>query len=163
MLPSKDRVVKFTGYNITELEVRYCVDRCFNNEDAARYLKISIDTWKKYANRYINPKTGNTYWKDLQQIKKHNKPGRVKTNTEECLDGIRKVQNRRIFLERLIEYGFFPEVCQYCGFNEKRVTDMRCPLVLAFSDGDITNGKIENILILCYNCYALTQGDMAIK
>ena len=42
------------------------------------------------------------------------------------------------------------EKCNNCGFEEKRLTDGKVPLVLDFEDGDRKNHKHENLRMLCF-------------
>ena len=51
------------------------------------------------------------------------------------------------------------EKCNECGFEEKRLTDGKVPLVLDFEDGDrkIIN---ENLRMLCFNCSFLINGNL---
>jgi DMSO/TMAO reductase YedYZ molybdopterin-dependent catalytic subunit len=48
--------------NITEREVRYAMSKTSSNLAAASFLHISVPTWKKYANRIIDPETGKTLY-----------------------------------------------------------------------------------------------------
>ena len=52
------------------------------------------------------------------------------------------------------------EKCASCGFEERRITDYRVPLKIDFLDGDTTNHKLDNIQMLCYNCYFLQVGNL---
>lgn len=57
---------------------------------------------------------------------------------------------------RLIESGLKEKKCECCGlrvWNEKEI-----PLEIHHINGDRTDNRIENILILCPNCHAQTDG-----
>jgi len=58
---------------------------------------------------------------------------------------------------RMIARNLLIEECGLCGFNEKRVTDSKTPLLITFKNGmkDFTQ---DNIQLLCYNCLFLTTG-----
>ena len=62
---------------------------------------------------------------------------------------------------RIILNGYMEEKCNCCGFQERRLTDHRVPLVLDFMDGDRKNHKWENLQFLCLNCYYLTVGNLS--
>ena len=47
-----------------------------------------------------------------------------------------------------------------CGYSESRITDGKVPLILAFKDGDRSNHVLENLEIVCYNCYHNTYGNL---
>ena len=52
------------------------------------------------------------------------------------------------------------EKCNCCGFEERRVTDHKVPLVLDFIDGNRRNHKHENLRMLCFNCSFLINGNL---
>ena len=60
---------------------------------------------------------------------------------------------------RLITEGYLEDCCHTCGFNERRVTDMKVPLLLNFKDGIKSNYILENLELICYNCYFLYIAD----
>jgi hypothetical protein len=60
---------------------------------------------------------------------------------------------------RLITEGYLKDECYKCGFNEKRVTDYKSPLLLNFKDGNKINYLLDNLELICYNCYFLFVAD----
>jgi len=60
----------------------------------------------------------------------------------------------------LLENGYLQEKCNNCGFDERRVTDFRVPLVLDFLDGDKKNHNYDNLRMLCFNCSFLINGNL---
>ena len=52
------------------------------------------------------------------------------------------------------------EECNQCGFHERRVLDYKIPLILHFKDNNKQHYRLENIEMICYNCYFLTIGDV---
>jgi hypothetical protein len=53
---------------------------------------------------------------------------------------------------RLLSEGKLVEVCNSCGFSERRVTDQKIPVILNFKDGNKKNWHLDNLEFLCYNC-----------
>ena len=49
------------------------------------------------------------------------------------------------------------EKCSCCGFEEKRVTDGKVPLVLDFIDGNRKNHKYENLRMLCFQLFIFSK------
>ena len=60
---------------------------------------------------------------------------------------------------RGIAEGYLKDECYTCGCNERRVTDYKTPTLLNFKDGNKSNYLLNNLEILCYNCYFLYVGD----
>jgi hypothetical protein len=61
---------------------------------------------------------------------------------------------------RGIAEGFLKDECYGCGFNERRVTDYKIPLLMNFKDGNKCNYLLDNVELLCYNCYFLYVGEV---
>jgi len=61
---------------------------------------------------------------------------------------------------RLVAEGYLKDECYTCGFNERRVTDYRIPLLLNFKDNNRCNYLLDNLEQLCYNCYYLYIGEV---
>lgn len=59
----------------------------------------------------------------------------------------------------LIKEALLKDECYKCGFKEKRVTDYKAPLLLNFKDGYKNNYLLNNLELLCYNCYFLYVAD----
>ena len=51
------------------------------------------------------------------------------------------------------------EECSICGWNEERITDSNVCLNLDFVDGDSNNKSLENMRLLCPNCYLSFNGN----
>jgi hypothetical protein len=60
---------------------------------------------------------------------------------------------------RGIAEGYLKDECYTCGCSERRVTDYKTPTLLNFKDGNKSNYLIDNLEILCYNCYFLYVAD----
>ena len=51
----------------------------------------------------------------------------------------------------------YGEQCQRCGWNERHSVTGKVPLTFDHVDGDCRNHRFENLMMLCYNCHALTS------
>jgi hypothetical protein len=76
--------------------------------------------------------------------------------TKEILEGHHPNYGTKKLKRRLIRDGLKAEACESCGFSERRLTDYTVPLILVWKDGNKFNTALDNIELLCYNCYYLT-------
>ena len=126
---------------------------------AARLLKVSYNTFVKYAKRY----------EMLEEFKnqagvgipKHYNLHSGKYNLDDILEGKYPKYDTYKLQQRLIRVAYIPEECDCCGFNEQRITDKKVPLKIDFVDGDTTNHLRENIRLLCYNCWFFNVGNLS--
>jgi hypothetical protein len=154
-----------TALNISETELRYAIENTKSNAEAARFLKVSFTTYKKYAKMYTDRETGKT----LFELHKNQAGHGIRKDMchaasgpypiDEILQGkypnypAWKVRNR------LFALGIFEEKCNSCGYSERRITDDTVPLLMDHLDGDETNYRLENIQMLCLNCYYQQTGN----
>ena len=61
---------------------------------------------------------------------------------------------------KVLREGLMLEECEYCGINEKRITDGSAPLVMVWKDGYFTNHHRDNLELTCYNHYFLMYDDV---
>ena len=152
---------------LTEAVIRNAMKHTQSNFQAARYLNLTIDTYRKYAKLYIDQETGKT----LYELHKNNSGKGIKKFawkhdiSVEKLNEIMSRESYRAFnlnkiKARLIYEGILRMECYNCGHCEKRVVDLKQPLILNFIDGNKHNWRIENLRMLCYNCYYLFVGDV---
>lgn len=138
-----------------------------SNKAAARYLGVSYIHYKKWAKFYTNEDTGQSLFEShLNQagvgIPKFATFGKKSMGILEVIEGRvdashftpDKIKNK------LIHDGLIEDKCNHCGFNERRVLDYKVPLLMHFKDENKKNYKLDNIELLCYNCYFLTIGDI---
>lgn len=127
-----------------------------SNLQAARYLGVSYKRYKKYAELYgLFEQHSNV--KGIGISKGFGKSP-TSIPLKDILAGkypkysLAKLKNRLIARKKLIE------VCSLCGFHERRITDNKVPLMLAFKDGNRAHLQLDNLHLLCYNCMFLTTG-----
>ena len=143
-----------------ESDIRYAIANTKSNAEAARFLKVSFTTWKKYAKMYgifeidYNPLN--------VPIERRLKLTVGKYPLSEILQGMHPNYPIYKLKRRLIKNDVFPEQCSCCGFEEVRVTDGKAPLLLDFFDGNWQNHKLDNLRFLCYNCFFLLIGKRKI-
>ena len=137
-----------------------------SNMAAARFLGCSYPHYKQYAKLYKNEDGKTLFEVHLNRqgkgISKHLYKKKDITPIMDILEGRVDVSNYspKELKERLIHEALIKEECNRCGFNERRVVDYKVPLILNFKDGNKKNWKLENLELLCYNCYFLTVGDI---
>lgn len=143
---------------IMESEIREIQEQARSASEAARMLGVSYNTYKKYAQQY-------GIFDDLKNqagigIRKGNVTNSNYAPIEDILGG--KHPNYPIWKlkKRLLLGGYVEEKCVVCGFEERRLTDHRVPLIIDFLDGDKHNHSYENIRMLCYNCHFLLVGNL---
>jgi len=61
---------------------------------------------------------------------------------------------------RGVAEGYLKDECYRCEFNERRVTDYKIPLLLNFKNGNKCDYLLDNLELLCYNCYFLNVGEV---
>jgi len=136
-----------------------------SNMACARYLGISYMHYSRYAKSYIDEETGKTLF-DLHKnqagkgIRKF--LGGKDPDLKALMDGELYVKSYNLnrYKDRLIQEGYIEECCSSCNFNEQRVQDYKVPLLIHFKDKNKQNWKVDNIELLCYNCYFLYIGDV---
>lgn len=123
---------------------------------AARWLNVTYKTYKKYATlygifeRHLNP-TGIGVDKGASK-----NPRSIPLR--DILAGKHPKYSLAKLKNRLIARNKLPAECSLCGFNERRITDKKLPLILTFKDADRYNFDLTNLHLLCYNCAFLTTG-----
>jgi len=157
--------------NLTESQLRYAMENTFSISEAARFLRVSYNTLIKYMDFYKD-EHGVTL-RDLHKRKPKPKKEKAlpgggderyynngyKEKLEDILLGLYPEYQPRILRKRLFASNFLPLQCTSCGWTEARITDGNVPLLIHFADGNWRNKRIENLRLLCFNCYFLQVGS----
>jgi hypothetical protein len=141
-----------------------------SNKAAARYLNCSYIHYKKWAKKYEATQPGytdlfeqhkNQSGKGIPKFLSNGSP-RKEFALLDLIEGRIDPSsfNPAKIKYRLIQEGYLQEECSTCGFHERRVLDYKMPLIMHFKDGNKQHYRLENIQLLCYNCYYLYQGDL---
>lgn len=137
---------------LLESEIDEAQSKTENATEAAKYLGLTYRTYKKWCDVYNKWKT-NPWGKGSR--KKFWDPNKGKYPLNQILEG--KFPNYPIFRlkDLLIRSKIKEPKCEICGFDERRVTDGKLPLLINFIDGNEKNHKLDNLQILCYCHYFL--------
>ena len=154
--------------NLTEREIRYAISKTGSNLAAAKFLHITVGTWKKYAERVIDEETGKTLY-ELHKTKtrirrptEYNLKQKNQTYLQflDLLEGKKTPTKGSRLKDKLINYGILENACNQCGFSEVRI-DGKAPILLLYKDGNLENQMLENLEFICYNCYFINGGKLA--
>lgn len=148
------------SFDIPEKIIRYAMANTQSNREAAIFLNISYNTYKKYSKMHIDEPTGKSLFEihknqQGQGIRKSIGRASAYKKLELVLQGYFPDYPANKLRERLLKHEVLEQECSVCGFNEVRYPTNTVPLVLDWIDGDTTNHKLENLRLLCYNCYYL--------
>lgn len=141
---------------ITKTEIEEAQKNTISNMSAARYLNVTYARYKQYAKLYglfeqhLNPTGIGT---DKGTSKRA-----TSTPLRDVLAGKHPHYSLPRLKNRLIARRKLEEKCYLCGFNERRITDSKIPLVINFIDNNRYNFNLTNLNLLCYNCSFLTNG-----
>ena len=141
-----------------------------SNKAAARYLNCSYIHYKKWAKMYEATETEypnlfeqhkNQCGKGIPKFLSNGNP-RKDFALLDLIEGRIDPSsfNPAKIKYRLIQEGYLQEECSSCGFHERRVLDYKMPLILNFKDGNKQHYRLDNLEMLCYNCYYLQIGDI---
>jgi hypothetical protein len=133
---------------LLESEILEAQSKTITAADAARYLKVSYKTFKKYAQLYGIWKTNVHYRREGTILSAE----KGKYPVSRLIQGEFPDYPIYRLKDKLIQGGVKKPECEQCGFKERRITDGKMPLILNFEDGNPKNHKLENIKLLCYNC-----------
>ena len=149
----------YNGYQFTEEDIRRAMAHTRSNAEAARFLQVCVTTYQKYAKKYIDPITGKSLWHMHMNISSKGIPkkwntGQLKGDLDKMLTEKQLNNPKRLGMLKalLMKDGRLGYCCSACGHSERRLTDMKQPLMLAFNNGIRTDWRIENLKWVCYNC-----------
>ena len=152
--------------NLTRQDIERAQKHTKSNKAAAKFLGCGYNTYMLYAKMYIDETTGKTLFEQHlnpsgKGIPKWGNNGRDIPITE-ILNGTAprhsydatKLKSALLAEQKLINH------CYKCGFCEERVIDYKIPLLLNYKDKNDKNWQLDNLELLCYNCYFINVGDV---
>jgi hypothetical protein len=152
---------------LVKADIEKAMRHTLSNRAAARYLGCSYIHYKMYAKMFNDEETGLSFF-DLHKnqqgkgIPKHLKGGKNDPAIMDILEG--RIDPSHFTPEKikrkLIHESILAEECNKCEFHERRVIDYRVPLLLNFKDNNKKNYQLDNLELLCYNCYFIYIGDV---
>ena len=135
---------------VTKYMIESAIENTRSNLQASKWLGISFITYKKWAVYY------GLYEQHCNKggvgIKKGY--GSYKIPLEDIFSG----KSSRQYPQATFKEGYLDEECGSCGWNEKNIITGKICLSLDFIDGDIANKSLENVRLLCPNCFYSNNG-----
>jgi len=166
---------QYKGYQLMESQIRYAMSNTTSNAEAAKWLHVSFSTWKKYAKRYIDSETGKTLFQlhketgFAQRLVLPKTKYRRKASSPWAFQPLPMADifaNKHLrycisrFKDRLVKEGWKEERCEICGYQDRRVSDYEVPLRINWLDDNKRNYSLENIQLICHNCYFIHVGNL---
>jgi hypothetical protein len=169
-IPLLEHEIKHVFYNIPNIN---------SNRDAAKYLNVSWARFRKYATLYTNAEFGHkTYFqlftdrsnklkgarliqlKELKRKKawgewyKNNIINKLNSNNLDVKHYTQKKLKEFLFIHNII-----PARCACCGYAERNMATGKVPLLIDHINNDWKDFRIDNLQMLCYNCFAQLVGN----
>ena len=151
---------------LLQSEIEEAMENTKSNLAASKWCKVSFTTYKKYASNYYGKDGVSLYEKHKNQTGRGISQFREGHHgnqypLEDICDGKHPEYPTWKLLKRLIKHKVKDECCEICSFQEKRKGDGKVPLILGFDDRNKLNRKLENLIVMCYNCFFIHQGKLA--
>ena len=134
------------------IDKEHFINVCENSltmAEACRKLNLHFNTFKKYALEFkcYNPNQSGKGTKRNSPI--------TKIKTQDIINGLYPDFQTYKLKNRLLQEGYKKYQCECCGLSEWN--NLPIPLELHHKDGNRTNHKLENLMLLCPNCHAQTD------
>jgi hypothetical protein len=154
---------------LTKESIISAMDKTKSVRAAARYLNCSYQHIKKWMKLYVGENGVSLFDTHKNQsgkgIPKFLSVSTINKKEPAILDIIEgRIDpshfNPQKIKYRLITDGYLKDECNNCGFHERRVSDYKSPLILHFKDNNKQHYRLDNMEMLCYNCYYLMVGNI---
>jgi hypothetical protein len=145
---------KYRSKPVPKGVIQDAIEKTLSMRQASKYVGVSFNTFKKYAKRYEvwEPVTGKGIPHDTVPV--------WGLKIKDLLDGEHPNYPHWKLQEKLILHGYLIEKCNNCGEHRLREADLKGPMLLDYLDNDQTNRHIDNLRLLCFNCYFLFKKDI---
>ena len=152
---------------LTEAMIRNAMKHTLSNQAAARFLNVSYPTYRTFAKMYTDEESGKSLFElhlnpSGKGIIKITESGSKEPRLQDLLRKGMSIESYSVdkLKNRLLHEGLLKHECNKCQFAEKRVIDLKVPLLLNFKNNNKSDWSLENLEMLCYNCYFLYVGDI---
>lgn len=144
---------KFRSRPVPKGQIQDAIEKTLSMRQAAKYIGVSYNTFKKYAKMHdvFVPVSGKGIPHDTVPV--------WGLKIKDLLDGEHPNYPHWKLQEKLIKHGYLIEKCQNCDESRLRENDLKGPVLLDYLDNDQTNRNIDNLRLLCFNCYFLLKKD----
>jgi len=150
----KQGVDPFRKKPIPKGRIQWAISNTKSLMAASRLLQVSYNTFKKYAKLYdLFHQNKNATGIGISKGPK----GSSQVKMDRIFSGHHPNYPHYRLQERLLKEGYASQECSNCGHDEVRKSDMTSPLLLCFFDNNPKNHKLENLYLLCYNCFYLLK------
>ena len=144
----------FRSKPIPKSRIEWAIRSTLSIRAAAQYLGVSYNTFKKYAIMYeLFEQNKNQSGKGITT--KGNSGWGVKI--QDLFDGKHPNYPHWKLQERVVRDGYLKQECNNCGYDDYREKDMRGPYLINFLDGNPSNYELDNLYLLCYNCFFIVK------
>jgi len=145
---------KFRSRPVPKGQIQDAIEKTLSMRQAAKYIGVSYNTFKKYAKMHdvFKPVSGKGIPHDTVPV--------WGLKIKDLLDGEHPNYPHWKLQEKLIKHGYLIEKCNNCGEDRLREADLKGPMLLDYLDNDQTNRHIDNLRLLCFNCYFLFKKDV---
>ena len=137
---------------MTPEKIKMAIKSTQSMGQAALYMGVSKNTFKKYAKQY-------GLWKPQTNLKGIRKTGNLGSALKHDLKQILEGKNPNPYredtlLDKAIREGYMACQCSNCSadFSHMKGSTRQPPLILDFLDRNTQNTKVENLRALCFNC-----------
>lgn len=151
--------------DLTKEQILNALNATLSIKSASRYLGVSYPHLRNWM-KFYDGKDGSTMIEDYGNRGGKGMPRYLTMNKEpkllDLLNGridIKQFSTKRIKY-RLIEEGYLEEKCNCCAYSERRMSDYKTPLLINFKDKNKNHWRLENLELLCYNCFFIYHGDV---
>ena len=129
---SKQGTNPFKGRVIPKGRIEWALNQTLSISSAARLLRVSYNTFKKYAKLY------DLFEQNKNQagvgVPRRGDTGFSTARLQDIFDGKHPSYPHYKLQDRLLKNGYLAQECSNCGFDEYRRSDMKSPLLLDFLD-----------------------------
>ena len=135
---------------IPKQKIQWAIDNSVSMRKAAYLIPCAYNTFKKYAKMY-------DLWEPGSQSGVYKDAAGKPVELLSILSGEHPNYSTAKLQKRLCKEAYLAEECSNCGYDEYRIEDMSKPLMLDYLDDDPTNKHLDNLRLLCYNCFYLLK------